>query len=110
MVNDVGVRKHVFGQYDYGSPATNLEHYGVPEAPSYDLKRIPKDVPLFLVYGGQDWLSIRKDVHILLNILRSYRTVRELYVDHYAHLDFIQGMTAKDIVYPDIISFLRGIP
>ncbi|XP_074340629.1 triacylglycerol lipase 2-like isoform X2 [Apium graveolens] len=105
-----GVRKHVFGQYDYGNPATNLEHYGLPEAPSYNLKRIPKDLPLFLIYGGQDWLSIRKDVHILLNILRSYRSVRELYVDYYAHLDFIQGITAKDVVYPDIVSFIQGIP
>ncbi|KAL8102400.1 hypothetical protein AgCh_027040 [Apium graveolens] len=105
-----GVRKYVFGQYDYGNPATNLEHYGLPEAPSYNLKRIPKDLPLFLIYGGQDWLSIRKDVHILLNILRSYRSVRELYVDYYAHLDFIQGITAKDVVYPDIVSFIQGIP
>ncbi|KAK1377586.1 Lipase [Heracleum sosnowskyi] len=105
-----GVRKPVFSQYDYGDPATNLEHYEVPEPPSYNLKKIPKDLPLFFVYGGHDWLSNRKDVHILLNKLRSYRTFRELYVDNYAHLDFIQGITSKDVVYPDIISFIRGIP
>lgn len=87
-----------------------MEHYGVPKPPSYNLKRIPKDLPLFFIYGGKDWLSIREDVHILLNILRSYRIVRELYVNHYAHFDFIQGITAKDVVYPDIISFIQGIP
>ncbi|KAL1834681.1 hypothetical protein DCAR_0104894 [Daucus carota subsp. sativus] len=104
-----GVRKPIFAQYDYGNPATNMEHYGVPEPPPYDLRKIPKDFPLFLIYGGQDLLSIREDVHILLNKLRSHRIVRELYIDNYAHFDFLQGITAKDVVFPDIVGFMQGI-
>ena len=86
-----------------------MEHYGVPEPPPYDLRKIPKDFPLFLIYGGQDLLSIREDVHILLNKLRSHRIVRELYIDNYAHFDFLQGITAKDVVFPDIVGFMQGI-
>ncbi|KAL8107063.1 hypothetical protein AgCh_023747 [Apium graveolens] len=103
-----GVREQSFKQYDYGDPMTNLEHYGKPKPPPFDLQKIPKDFPLFLIYGGIDTLSIRTDVHILLGKLRSRRNIRELYVDNYAHLDFIQGMTAKDVVYPDIINFIKG--
>lgn len=87
-----------------------MEHYGKPEPPPFDLQKIPKDFPLFLIYGGVDTLSIRKDVHTLLATLGSNRNIRELYIDHYAHLDFVQGMTAKDLVYPDIIRFISGIP
>lgn len=87
-----------------------MEHYGKPEPPPFDLLKIPKDFPLFLIYGGVDTLSIRKDVHTLLATLGSNRNIRELYIDHYAHLDFVQGMTAKDLVYPDIIRFISGIP
>lgn len=108
--NDVGIRKPVFAKYDYGNPATNLEHYGEPEPPSYNLQRIPKNFPLFLIYGGQDLLSIRENVHMLLNKLRSRHVIREFYIDNYAHLDLIQGITAKDIVYPDVLSFIQGIP
>lgn len=100
----------MFARYDYGDPATNLEHYGKPEPPPYDILKIPKDFPLFLIYGGVDTLAIRKDVHILLSKLGSYRNIRELYIDNYAHLDFIEGVTAKDLVYPDIINFIKGIP
>ncbi|WOG85704.1 hypothetical protein DCAR_0104895 [Daucus carota subsp. sativus] len=104
-----GVRKQVFGKYDYGDPATNLEHYGVPEPPPYNILKMPKDFPLFLIYGGGDLLAIRKDVHILLNKLGPDRNIRELYIDNYAHLDFLEAVNAKDLVYPDIISFMRGI-
>ena len=86
-----------------------MEHYGVPEPPPYDLRKIPKDFPLFLIYGGGDLLAIRKDVHILLNKLGPDRNIRELYIDNYAHLDFLEAVNAKDLVYPDIISFMRGI-
>ncbi|KAK1367704.1 LICH hydrolase [Heracleum sosnowskyi] len=105
-----GVRKQVFAQYDYGDAATNLEHYGKPEPPSYNLLKIPKDFPLFLIYGGLDLLAIRKDVHILLGKLGSNRNIRELYIDNYAHLDFLEAVNAKDLVYPDIINFIKGIP
>ncbi|KAL1834683.1 hypothetical protein ACET3Z_004334 [Daucus carota] len=105
-----GVRRTVFAHYDYGNPATNMEHYGVPEPPAFDLQKIPRHLPLYIIYGGKDLLAVPQDVFHLLNELRSHRNLRELYVDNYAHFDFIEGMNTKEIVYDDVVSFIEGIP
>ncbi|KAL1834684.1 hypothetical protein ACET3Z_004335 [Daucus carota] len=102
------IRTGVFSKYDYGNPASNLEHYGVPEAPVYDLEiSIPKHFPLLLCYGGKDALSDPKDVYRILSDLRSHTNIHEIYIDHYAHLDFINGITAKDILFPDVVNFMK---
>lgn len=103
------IRTGVFSKYDYGNAATNLEHYGVAEAPVYDLQTsIPKDFPLLLCHGGSDALADPEDVHRTLSVLRSHRSIHEIYIDNYAHYDFINAMTAKDVLYPDIVDFIRA--
>lgn len=87
-----------------------MEHYGVPEPPDFDLQTIPKDFPLYIIYGGKDLFAITKDVRNLLSELRLHRNVRELYIDNYAHFDFIEGMDSQRTIYDDVVSFLEGIP
>ncbi|KAI3711426.1 hypothetical protein L2E82_41509 [Cichorium intybus] len=64
------VRDGVLAKYDYGNRAFNLERYGVPRPPIYNISNIPKDFLLFLSYGGQDALFDPKDVATLLDDLK----------------------------------------
>ncbi|KAL0424209.1 UNVERIFIED_CONTAM: Triacylglycerol lipase 2 [Sesamum radiatum] len=104
------VRDGVLSKYDYGNPNFNVEHYGESKPPVYDLSRIPHDLPLFLSYGGQDALSDVKDVATLLDYLKLHDVdkLHVQYIKDYAHADFIMGVTAKDIVYNQIVSFFRN--
>lgn len=103
------VRDGVLAKYNYGTPTFNIEHYGVPKPPIYNLSNIPNDFPLFLSYGGQDALSDPKDVATLLDDLKMHDEgkLSVQYIKDYAHADFIMGVTAKDVVYNKIISFFQ---
>ncbi|KAL7145944.1 hypothetical protein ABFS83_06G008100 [Erythranthe nasuta] len=100
-------RYGVLSKFDYGN--ANFEHYGESTPPVYNLSNIRRDFPLFLSYGGQDALSDVQDVATLLKILKSHKKdkLQVQYIKHYAHVDFVLGTTAKDIVYNQIIAFFR---
>jgi lysosomal acid lipase/cholesteryl ester hydrolase len=105
------VRDGVLSKYNYGTANFNLEHYGESRPPVYDLSKIPRDLPLFLSYGGQDALSDVKDVATLLDALKHHDVdkLHVQYVKKFAHADFIIGITAKDIVYNQIVEFFRNL-
>lgn len=87
-----------------------MKHYGQPTPPIYNMSNIPKDLPLFLSYGGKDKLSDVKDVQILLDSLR-FHDVDKLdiqFVKEFAHADFIMGVTANNIVYNQMMAFFRN--
>ncbi|GAA0154643.1 lipase [Lithospermum erythrorhizon] len=98
-------------KYDYGGRFKNLEHYGEYIPPAYDLSKIPHDLPMFLSYGGQDALSDVKDVETLLGLLKGHDAdkLQVQYVKDYAHADFIIGVTAKDVVYNQVIKFFKKL-
>ncbi|CAN6471925.1 unnamed protein product [Victoria cruziana] len=93
--------------YDYGSVNENKKHYGQKEPPAYNMSNIPNDFPLFLIYGGRDALSNIFDLHLLLDSLKFHQkdklTVH--YIHNYAHVDFIMGTNAKQLVYDHIVAF-----
>lgn len=93
--------------YDYGSEDENKEHYGQSDPPSYIMKNIPKELPLFLGYGGQDMLADVNDVKALLNDLKDHDNgeLVEVYSEEYAHADFVLGVNASQVVYDPMISF-----
>ncbi|XAR51990.1 Triacylglycerol lipase [Bertholletia excelsa] len=103
------VRDGIVAKYDYGSANYNVEHYGESKPPVYNLSNIPHDLPLFLSYGGQDALSDVKDVETLLDSLKLHDPdkLSVQYIKNYAHADFIMGVTAKDLVYNEIVAFFR---
>ncbi|MED6114905.1 hypothetical protein PIB30_085070 [Stylosanthes scabra] len=100
------VRSGKVTMYDYGDE--NVEHYGQPNPPEYQLNKIPKGFPLMLAYGGQDYLSDVNDVHILLSELRDHDKDKlvVLYAPNYAHGDFVMGVSAQRIVYEPVMKFL----
>ncbi|KAL6954894.1 sterol esterase [Sarracenia purpurea var. burkii] len=101
-------RDGIFRKYDYGNLIENELHYGAITPPVYDLSAIPRNLPLFLSYGGRDLLSDVIDVQILLNALKLHDPdkLSVQYIQNYAHLDFIFGVNAKDVVYNKVISFI----
>ncbi|XP_057465146.1 triacylglycerol lipase 2-like [Actinidia eriantha] len=104
------VRDGIVSKYDYGNPHFNMEHYGKARPPIYNLSNIPLNFPLFLSYGGQDALSDVRDVEILLDSLKLHdpNKLSVQYIKDFAHADFIMGVTAKDLVFNQIIAFFRN--
>ncbi|MED6131811.1 hypothetical protein PIB30_013293 [Stylosanthes scabra] len=84
-----------------------LAKYSSPQI--YNLSNIPHDLPLFISYGGQDALSDVPDVETLLDYLKLHDSnkLNVQFIKDYAHVDFIMGLNAKDIVYNEVISFFN---
>lgn len=95
--------------YDYGNKEENMGHYGQSTPPPYNMKSIPKDLPLFLGYGGKDMLADVNDVKSLLNDLKDHDNDKlvVVYIKDYAHADFILGVNANQVVYDRIVSFFN---
>jgi lysosomal acid lipase/cholesteryl ester hydrolase len=91
--------------------AGNQQHYGQPFPPTYDLTNIPNDFPIFIGYGGADMLSSEQDVKMLLNVeLKNHdpNKLVQVFVQNYAHADFIVGINAKQDVYDPMIDFFNA--
>ena len=95
--------------YDYGNAVTNMQHYRQPIPPIYDMTSIPKDLPLFLSYGAKDFLSDVEDVKILLDKFKDHDEDKLVvqFIEDYAHLDFIRGLNANQVVYNPLIAFFK---
>ena len=103
------VRRGTIAKYDYGNLIENMRHYGQATPPTYNMKSIPNNFPLFLSYGGKDTLSDVKDVQVLLDDLRDHDADKLVvqYREEYAHLDFIIGTNAHQAVFDPLIAFFR---
>ncbi|KAK8556923.1 hypothetical protein V6N13_064911 [Hibiscus sabdariffa] len=109
-VPEHAARDGVIAKYDYGRPDYNLMHYGTVKPPVYDISNIPHDLPIFISYGGQDALSDVQDVQLLLDSLKFHDASKLMtqFIEEYAHVDFIMGANAKDIVYNQIVGFFQN--
>jgi len=99
-----GVRTATYERFDYGTQG-NIDHYGQPTPPPYDLSKFPAQLPLVLFTGGKDALADPADVAILTRQLPTPPTV--FYRDDYGHLDFLVGYAANKLTYPDLIAQLE---
>ncbi|XP_037466665.1 triacylglycerol lipase 2-like [Triticum dicoccoides] len=102
-------RDGVLSKYDYMWPGVNVEKYGQPDPPAYNMSNIPAAFPLFLSYGGRDELADPGDVGRLLGDLRGHDPDRLTvqYLEQFAHADFVIGTCAKDYVYNHVVSFFN---
>ncbi|KAL3509965.1 hypothetical protein ACH5RR_029366 [Cinchona calisaya] len=103
------IRQGTIAMYDYGNADENNKHYGQPTPPVYDMARIPNNLPLFLGFGGQDYLSDVDDVQTLLDTLKDHDTDKLVlqYREDYAHADFVFGENAKQVVYDPLMAFFK---
>ncbi|CAL5403401.1 unnamed protein product [Camellia sinensis] len=103
------IRKGTIAMYDYGNEDDNNKHYGQRTPPAYDMASIPKDLPLFMGYGGQDLLADVKDVQTLLDTLEDHDADKLVTVfrEEYAHADFVFGVNANQVVYDPLMAFFK---
>ncbi|XP_057792718.1 triacylglycerol lipase 2-like [Salvia miltiorrhiza] len=96
-------------KYDYEDEEENKKHYGTPAPPSYEMSRIPSDLPLLLAYGGADALSVARDVELLLDSLDGHARDKLVvdYREDYAHADYVMAVNARQVVYDPLIAFFR---
>lgn len=99
------VRAASFQQYDYGADG-NMQHYGQPTPPAFDLSDLK--VPVALFTGGKDDLADPADVSRLLNALPSSSVIRVHSEPTYSHLDPIWGLSAATRIYPQIIEIIKS--
>jgi dienelactone hydrolase len=102
------IRRGTIAMFDYDFPLINMQHYNQLSPPVYNMASMPKNVPLFLSYGGRDALSDVNDVKALLTDLKDHDKDKlvEQYVEEYAHMDFIMGGNAKQKVYDPLLAFV----
>jgi len=100
-----GVRRDKWEMYDYGTKEKNMEYYGVPEPPLYYLANVT--VPTALYSGGNDYLADPKDVERLVSELNPDILIDHIVIDDFAHCDFIWGMHANTLVYPDLLQKIQ---
>ncbi|CAI8604901.1 unnamed protein product [Vicia faba] len=100
------IRKGTFSKYDYGK-LRNLKEYGSFKPPKFDLSRIPKSLPLWMAYGGNDALADITDFQHTLKELPS--TPEVVYLENYGHVDFILSLQAKQDLYEPIINFFKSM-
>ncbi|KAH1051603.1 hypothetical protein AAZX31_08G165500 [Glycine max] len=103
------IRTGTIAQYDYGNQEQNMQHYGQPLPPLYDMTGILNEFPLFISYGGQDTLSDVKDVQVLLNDLKDHdwNKLVVLLNEDYAHVDFVMGVNANQMIYDPMMDFFK---
>lgn len=85
-------------------------HYGQPTPPLYDLSKIPKDIPIFMSYGGADALSDIADVKKLLSDHFQDHEADKLsvqFIQNYAHGDYMFATNAHELVYRNVTSFFK---
>nr|VZI33978.1 unnamed protein product [Spirometra erinaceieuropaei] len=93
-----------FQGFDFGAEE-NMRHYNQPVPPVYGVSNF--DIPMKLYWGGDDWLSAPEDVRRLLAELPKRPYIRDMYLPHYNHLEFVWGMDAARLIYSDILDFFR---
>jgi lysosomal acid lipase/cholesteryl ester hydrolase len=104
------IRTGKIAKYDYVNPLLNILHYGQLVPPTYDITKILSEFPIFFGYGGKDFLSDVEDVKILLNDLNVHNATNRvaLFKEDYAHVDYIAGFNATQVVYDPMITFFNA--
>ncbi|ERN10889.1 hypothetical protein AMTRI_Chr12g270120 [Amborella trichopoda] len=100
------IRKGNFARYDYGILG-NLIRYGTLHPKAFNLAGIPRSLPIWIGYGGQDALADLTDVKRMLKELPLEPEL--LYLETYGHIDFILSVKANEDVYGHVIEFFRSI-
>ncbi|MCO5584024.1 hypothetical protein L7F22_037943 [Adiantum nelumboides] len=99
------IRKGTFTKYDFGWFG-NWRHYASKTPPEYDLLSIPKEFPVFMAYGGLDAMADLNDIALML--AKVLCKVKILYLENYAHLDFVLSVNAKSDLYDPLIAFFKA--
>ncbi|XP_053607253.1 lipase 3-like [Plodia interpunctella] len=92
-----------FRRFNY-LPIKNIEVYGRPTPPDYDLNRVT--VPTYLHYGYADLQADYRDINYLGDMLPNVAGRIPVPRESFNHLDFIWGIDAKAQLYDKLIEIM----
>lgn len=96
-------KSNKFVRFDHGW-ITNKLTYGTFKPPAYNLSAI--QVPIFLHYGENDWLSTSEDVDRLARELPTAIGKYRVPLPQFNHLDFVFAINAKELVYDRVLNIM----
>ncbi|GLI64543.1 hypothetical protein VaNZ11_007837 [Volvox africanus] len=88
-----------FRLYDYGSPAANKAHYGVPLPPDVSSEYWRLDMPVHLVAGRRDGIIPPPNIHRHLEAMRAQGVAVSYREFDFGHLDFTFGVKEELRMY-----------
>lgn len=92
-------KMHDFRMYDYKDETRNMEEYGQPVPPQYNVSKINLHT-IALFRGNNDYLSTPEDQMTLMSKLR-VPIYEDHILDEYSHIDFITSATVtRDVNEP----------
>jgi len=95
------VQNGKFQKYDHGF-IMNMIRYGSTSPPQYNLKNMK--IPTALFWGDNDVLADPADVNLMIPQVPNI--IFKSHSNHFDHLDYIWGLTAKEEVYDPLIEIL----
>lgn len=100
------VRSGKMQKYDFENVTENMQHYGQPTPPEYDIGKINTDVYLF--WSPNDKLADEQDIEefLLKNINPNSLKGNHKLTD-FGHIDFVLGNKARDEVYKPIVTEIQ---
>ncbi|KAF2891758.1 hypothetical protein ILUMI_14415, partial [Ignelater luminosus] len=87
-----------FQKYDYGK-VKNLEIYGQPTPPQYNLSKITAPVAIYV--GDRDIYAKQEDTDKTASEISNLVVYR--YIEGFSHLDVIWGIDAPSVIFNDIL-------
>jgi len=93
-----------FAHYDFGKH--NMDHYGQDEPPEFSLKALT--LPVASYWSQNDWLAQPDDVLRYLSAIPNSFSVYEVPFPLWNHLDYLWGIDADTLVYPEILKNLEA--
>jgi len=94
-----------FTHYDFGIEGNN-EAYGQDNPPEFSIEAIK--VPVATYWSQNDWLAQPEDVLRFLTKLPNNYATYEVPFELWNHLDYLYGIDAKTILYPEIIKNMNA--
>ena len=89
-----------FTHFDFGTDG-NIDKYGQEEPPEFLIENIK--VPVASYWSLNDWLAQPQDVLRFLSKLPNNYATYQVPFELWNHLDYLWGIDAKTILYPEII-------
>merc|ERR1711860_210687 len=94
------------GFMNYDHQGDNVEYYGQPNTPPYDLSKVT--VPTSIYWGQNDWFTVAEDLLELVTRLPNLYDNYEVPYYNWNHLDFLWGIDAPTLVWNRVQENMAG--
>lgn len=101
------MRSERFRQFDFEDEQMNMDVYGSPAPPDYNLTQVA--VPTFLYYSTGDLTAPEENVFRLRAELPNVQEVFKVPSDDFTHVDFIYSAFVRKLLNDRILDVLENV-